>query len=79
VYLSHENIGKGIGNAALRYIEEFAKGRGFHTLIATICGDNDKSIKVFVRNGYEKCAHFKQVGRKFGQWLDVVAYQKILE
>lgn len=78
VYLKPGVIGKGLGTMAVKHIEEFAKNVGFHTLIATICGENDKSIKVFERNGYEKCAHYKEVGMKFGQWLDVVAYQKLL-
>lgn len=79
VYLRPESIGTGIGSLAVKYIEEFAKSKDFHVLIATICGENHQSIKVFERNGYEKCAHYKQVGSKFNQWLDVVAYQKILD
>ncbi|MDF2590857.1 MAG: hypothetical protein K0S75_323 [Clostridia bacterium] len=79
VYLRPDNIGSGIGSLAVGYIEKFAKDKGFHVLVATICGENEKSIKVFERNGYEKCAHYKQVGSKFNQWLDVVAYQKILD
>lgn len=79
VYLRPDNIGSGIGSLAVSYIEKFAKDKGFHVLIATICGENEKSIKVFERNGYEKCAHYKQVGSKFNQWLDVVAYQKVLD
>lgn len=78
VYLRPDNIGSGIGSLAVEYIERFAKLKGFHALIATICGENEKSIKVFERNGYEKCAHYKQVGRKFNQWLDVVAYEKMI-
>lgn len=79
VYLKPDNVGTGVGSLAVKYIEEFAWDKGFHVLIATICGENQKSIKLFERNGYEKCAHYKQVGSKFNQWLDVVAYQKILE
>ena len=79
VYLRPENIGSGIGSIAVKYIEEFAKSKDFHVLIATICGENHNSIKAIERNGYEQCAHYKEVGSKFNQWLDVVAYQKILD
>ena len=79
VYLAHDFVGKGIGSAAVQFIEEFARQKGFHVLVATICGENHQSIAVFQRNGYEKCAHYKQVGSKFGHWLDVVAYQKLLD
>lgn len=78
VYLKPGFTGKGIGNLAVKFIEEYALTQGFHALIALICGENTESIKVFEKNGYEKCAHYKEVGKKFGQWLDVVAYQKII-
>jgi L-amino acid N-acyltransferase YncA len=78
VYLKPECTGKGIGSSAIRFIEEVARRNGIHVLIAAISGDNDKSIKLFAKNGYSQCAHYKEVGRKFGKWLDVVDYQKIL-
>ncbi len=78
IYLKPEYTGKGIGSPALRFAEEVAKKFGIHVLVATICGENNMSIKLFEKNGFVKCAHYKEVGKKFGQWLDVVAYQKII-
>ncbi|WP_371373010.1 N-acetyltransferase family protein [Sporomusa aerivorans] len=78
IYLRPDSIGKGIGSMAIRYIEEYAKRMKLHVLVATICGENEASIQLFEKNGYVKCAHYKEVGQKFGQLLDVVAYQKIL-
>ncbi len=78
VYLKPEYAGKGIGSLAVKFIEEYALTQGFHGLLALICGENTQSIKVFEKNGYEKCAHYKEVGKKFGRWLDVVVYQKII-
>lgn len=63
---------------AVKYIEGFAKNKNIHVLVATICGENSGSINLFEKNGYTKCAHYKEVGEKFGQFLDVVAYQKII-
>lgn len=79
VYLVPGHIGKGLGSRALEFIEGVAKDHGIHVLVATICGENALSIRVFERNGYSKCAHYREVGQKFGQRLDVVAYQKILD
>jgi phosphinothricin acetyltransferase len=79
VYLRHDKTGCGMGSRAVRFIEDYARTKGIHVLIATICGENSRSIRLFEKNGYEKCAHYKEVGRKFGKLLDVVAYQKILE
>jgi L-amino acid N-acyltransferase YncA len=78
VYLKNDYVGKGVGTLAVKFIEDYAKTKELHVLVATICGENSKSIRVFERNGYVKCAHYKEVGRKFGQLLDVVAYQKII-
>jgi L-amino acid N-acyltransferase YncA len=78
VYLKPDCIGKGLGSLAVKHIEEIAKQRNIHVLVATICGENDKSIKLFEKNGYFKCAHYKEVGKKFEQLLDVVAYQRII-
>jgi phosphinothricin acetyltransferase len=71
-------VGRGLGGRGAQFIEDVAKSNGIHVLVATICGENEASIRLFERNGYEKCAHFREVGKKFGRWLDVVAYQKIL-
>ncbi len=78
VYLTEEFCGRGIGKQALAFIEKQAGEAQFHCLIATICGDNIPSIRLFEKAGYEKCGHFKEVGYKFNRYLDVIAYQKIL-
>lgn len=78
LYLRPEYTGKGIGSIAVKHIEEFAAKNGFHALIATITAENEQSIRLFEKNGYVKCAHYREVGIKFGRWLDVVAYEKIL-
>jgi phosphinothricin acetyltransferase len=49
-----------------------------HVLIASICGENTGSIRLFESLRLDKCAHFREVGEKFGRRLDVVYYQKIL-
>jgi L-amino acid N-acyltransferase YncA len=78
VYLKHDCTGKGFGSFAVQFIETLAKEKGYHALLAVICGENDKSIKLFERNGYFKCAHYKEVGKKFGRLLDVVTYEKLI-
>lgn len=78
IYLRKDACGRGIGRAALNHIEEFARRNGFHVLIAAISADNEDSIRLFEKAGYEKCAYFKEVGKKFGRLLDCVDYQKIL-
>ncbi|HRJ28386.1 MAG TPA: N-acetyltransferase family protein [Cyclobacteriaceae bacterium] len=78
IYLKQEAAGKGIGKSALAYLEQVAKEAGLKNLVGVITGDNTPSMALFERAGFEKCAHFKNVGEKFGKVLDVVAYQKQL-
>ncbi|UMZ74375.1 GNAT family N-acetyltransferase [Natranaerofaba carboxydovora] len=78
IYLKPELIGQGLGSKGIKYIEDYAKTKSFHALIATICGNNQKSVDMFERNEYIKRAHYKEIGKKAGRYLDVVAYQKII-
>ncbi len=79
VYLKPGHEGKGLGRSALMHIEAHARRHNYHVLVATICSQNEASLHLFLKNGYQQCAHYKQVGRKFDQWLDILACQKILD
>ncbi len=79
VYLGPEFVGKGLGRAAVEFAESRAREHGFHVLVSIICGENEASIGLFETLGYTKCAHHHEVGRKFGRWLDVVCYEKLLD
>ncbi|MBX2962760.1 MAG: N-acetyltransferase [Cyclobacteriaceae bacterium] len=76
IYLKPEFAGKGIGKASLKYLEDVAREIGLKNLVGVITGDNTSSMALFETAGFLKCAHFKNVGEKFGKVLDVVAYQK---
>jgi phosphinothricin acetyltransferase len=79
LYLKPGYTGRGIGKEALKHLEKVAKKNGISVLIGIISGDNENSIKLFEKCGYEKCAHYKQIGEKFNKILDVVSYQKIIQ
>jgi phosphinothricin acetyltransferase len=78
IYLRPGYVGRGLGTKAVHLLEEYARGQGFHALLASICGENRPSIKLFERLGYQRVAHRKEVGYKFGRFLDVVEYEKII-
>lgn len=79
IYLKPEFADKGIGKAGLKYVEAVAKEVGLKNLVGVITGDNLSSMALFEKAGFIKCAHFKNVGEKFGKVLDVVAYQKEID
>ena len=78
IYLREDACGQGIGRLAVAQIEAFAREKRFHVLISSISADNEGSVKLFENTGYIKCAHYREVGKKFGRILDNVVYQKIL-
>ena len=78
LYLKPEQTGKKLGPSIIRFLEEYAKQHHIEVIIASISGENSRSIRLFEEMGYEQCAHYKQVARKFDQRIDVVSYEKIL-
>jgi phosphinothricin acetyltransferase len=78
VYLAPGATGRGWGRAALEALERHARAHGLHVLLAGVCTENEASIKLFSRAGYEQVARFRQVGFKFGRRLDVAYLQKLL-
>jgi phosphinothricin acetyltransferase len=78
IYLDPTIAGRGLGTLALEFLETTARDREFHSLIAIVCGENAASIRLFLKQGYGQCAHYHEVGRKFGRWLDVLSFEKLL-
>jgi len=70
---------QGIGGMLLKRLIEIAKQNEVHTLIAGIDANNSTSIHLHKKFGFQEAAHFKQVGYKFGKWLDLKFMQLILE
>ena len=78
VYIAADRRGQGIGKQLLEPLIEAARARGLHAIIAAIDATNQASIRLHARYGFEQVGHFKQVGFKFGRWLDVVYLEKIV-
>jgi L-amino acid N-acyltransferase YncA len=78
LYLKPEYCGKGLGSKIISFLENFAREHSIHVMIAGIAGNNQNSIKLFEKNGYDRAAHFKEIGYKFGKFRDVYYYQKKL-
>jgi len=78
VYVAHDHHSQGIGSALLQDLIDRARTLVHHTLIAGIDTEQAASIRLHLRFGFEQVAHLKQVGFKFGRWLDVVYLQKML-
>lgn len=78
IYCSKENIGNGIGTKLMHKLISECKHMGYSALIACITGDNIQSIEFHEKLGFNKVSHFKKVGTKFGQKLDVCDFELLI-
>lgn len=78
IYLAPSAQHQGLGRALLYFLENQAKERGLHTLICRVCTEIRPSVRLLEHAGYERVGTEKQVAFKFGRWLDVAIYQKVL-
>lgn len=78
VYVDERARGAGVGRALLEEIIALAAARGFHTVVAHIVGGHDASIALHRACGFRVVGTEREVGRKFGQWLDVIVMQRML-
>ncbi|HRS38531.1 MAG: GNAT family N-acetyltransferase [Bacteroidota bacterium] len=75
VYLAPEQRGKGLGFQLLQQVTEAGRKAGNHTVISRISSDNLASIRIHEKAGYSTVGTMKEVGFKFGRFLDVVMMQ----
>lgn len=79
LYLAPEFCGKGLGRMmTLEILDRARQVTWLHAVIAAINADNAASIKLVENIGFKKVAHYLQVGRKFGKWLDDVEYEYLI-
>ena len=78
-YVKEEHRGKGYGRKLKAAIVEEGRRLGFHTLIARVAQGSDESLHLNDQFGFVYVGVLKEVGRKFGQLLDVHIMQKIFD
>lgn len=78
VYVSSEHPRRGLGSQLYRTLIDDLRERGICVVIGGIAQPNIASVALHEAMGFEKVAHFKQVGRKFEQWVDVGYWELLL-
>jgi L-amino acid N-acyltransferase len=79
IYVAADQRGKGIGKMLMIPLVKAAEELQMHTIIAGIDASNEASKALHRQFGFEEVAHFKQVGYKFGRWLDLTFMQLLLK
>ena len=78
VYVHRDHTGRGIGRLLLDRLVDIARDSGFHSVIARIEAGGAASRALHAACGFDLVGVERQVGRKFGRWLDVAVMQIVL-
>ncbi len=78
VYVSPERHGRGIGRQLYAELLRRLREKDVHSVIGGVAGDNAASFSLHLSFGFEQVAHFREVGHKFGHWVDVTYFQLLL-
>ncbi|MBX3744257.1 MAG: N-acetyltransferase [Verrucomicrobiae bacterium] len=78
VYIAAPHRGRGLGSLLLPPLIESARAIGLHVLVAAIDASNEPSLRLHRRFGFQPAGQLREVGHKFGRWLDVAYLQLIL-
>jgi phosphinothricin acetyltransferase len=55
-----------------------ARALQYHALVGGCCSESTAVIAMLETMGFDRVAHFHEVGRKFDRWLDVVFLELVL-
>lgn len=78
IYVDGTRRAGGVGTALMQALIEHARDNGKHVMVAAIEGGNTASIRLHAKVGFEECGTVRQVGTKFGRWLDMTLMQLML-
>jgi len=79
VYVRADSWRRGVGSMLVRALFPLAAAMDKHVMIGGIDAANDGSLRLHERLGFQRVAHFREVGRKFGRWLDLVFVQRFVD
>lgn len=78
IYVHLDMHRRGIGRVLLADLVARARALGHHALVGGCCSESAPVIALLEASGFSRVAHFREVGHKFGRWLDVVFLQRLL-
>jgi phosphinothricin acetyltransferase len=79
VYVRADCWRQGVGSALVRALFPLAAALDKHVMIGGIDAANEGSLQMHERLDFQRVAHFREVGRKFDRWLDLVFMQRFID
>lgn len=78
LYVEASHRRQGLGSKMLEQIIRYAEEQGYHNLIGGIATENQGSIATHRKFGFQPCGTIRHAGYKFGKWIDLSFYQRLL-
>ena len=79
VHIRSDLRGQGLGKRLVEALFPHATAMNVHVMIGAIDAANAGSMRFHEKLGFTQAGLFREVGRKFDRWLDLVFMQRILE
>ncbi|NLY27468.1 MAG: N-acetyltransferase [Alcaligenaceae bacterium] len=79
IYIHEQARGRGLGRQLMQALIEHARTQNIHVMIAGIDASNQASIRLHESLGFKHAGLFREVGIKFGKWLDLCCMQLTLD
>ena len=77
IYVHRDHQRRGAGDLLLRDLVALADDHGFHATFARIADASAASVALHAKHRFELVGIEREVGRKFGRWLDVTVMQRL--
>lgn len=78
IYLDPHETRRGLGSLLCGDLLARLESGGMHAVLAGIALPNEASVRLHEKLGFEQVARFEEVGFKFGRWVDVGYWQRVL-
>jgi phosphinothricin acetyltransferase len=78
IYVAAQHRGKGVGRQLLSEAVVMARTHGFHSIVARVSATQQASVALHEACGFDLIGVEREIGRKFGRWVDVALLQRLL-
>jgi L-amino acid N-acyltransferase len=78
VYVHRDHQGRGLGRLLLQELIVVGAAHGFHSLIGRVAAGHTASRRLHESLGFVHIGTEREVGRKFGRWIDMELLQRML-
>ena len=79
IYVAADYRGKGVARLLMKPLIDAALAQEYHAIVASIDASNEASLRLHRSFGFKEVAHFREVGYKFGRWLDLKFLELLLD